>query len=90
MNEANHIPDSGKKVITNGEAVRSSDWVAELEAALRTAERLRNKMWKRADEPWHIAVMLVWSLERCIEAERRRSATGESSDYSGSGASTPN
>jgi len=43
MSEANHIPDSGQKVATNG------DWVAELEAALTHAERAMAGAMKALD-----------------------------------------
>ena len=56
----------------------STDWVAELEAALANAERL----WKRAEAEKNVPLVVncarcAGTYEACLNEERRRSATDE-------------
>jgi hypothetical protein len=76
MSEANHIPDAEKMVATNGEAVRSGGWVAELETALTHAERAMSGAMKALDfAVWDEIEDAVDCLRAAVESNRRRSAT---------------
>jgi hypothetical protein len=70
-----------KALATNAERVRSSAWVAELEAALTHAERAMAGAMKALDfRVWDEIEDSVDCLRAAVESNRRRSATAHFSD----------